>query len=211
MRRWVFLEALLLVSVLQAQTFGPTAKYAWDMTAAPTAAEAAGYPYTVKDDVAPNGRPLHDVTCVAAAVGQTCIAPLLPYTDGLHQLTLTYVLGGVMSAPSNTATFTYQTPTTPPSCGTISVQTYTATVPVGTQGNVAFQVLNSAKPIIDVQVRFGSQVVGEVGPGTVDLRSLMGLYFSVPRMPGAYNLTVYAKDNVGCSVVTTATRTVTVQ
>jgi D-alanyl-D-alanine carboxypeptidase len=201
----LLLLLLLLAAPLQAQTFGPTAKYQWNM-AAPSAPEAQGYPYTIKDDVA-TVRPLPNVTCTQGAGVQTCQAPILTYPDGVHTASLTYVLTGLTSPQSNTVTFTFQTPAT--QCGTISVQTYSATVAVGTQGNVAFQVLNSSKPIVDLQVRFGTQVVGEL-LGT-DLRASMGLYFSVPRTPGPYSLTVYAKDSVGCSVVTTAARTVTVQ
>ncbi len=209
MKRWIIVEAALLVAILQAQIVGPSGKYQWDMTA-PSVVEAASYVYVVTDDIASAGRTLSSVTCAASngGTGQTCQAPILSYPDGMHSATLTYVLNGVTSAPSNAAAFTYQAPIQS-QCGTISVQTYSATVAVGTQGNVAFQVLNSSKPIVDLQVRFGAQVVGEL-LGT-DLRASMGLYFSVPRTPGPYSMTVYAKDSVGCSVVTTAVRTVTVQ
>jgi hypothetical protein len=52
-------------------------------------------------------------------------------------------------------------------------------------------------------------VIGEV-TGT-DLRDLAGLYFSVPRTPGNYNISVAVTDAAQCTVTTTATRLVTVQ
>jgi hypothetical protein len=84
---------------------------------------------------------------------------------------------------------------------------WTADVAIGLQGFVLFQLVNGS-PIVDVQVRLGTQVAGEqLGQ---DLRASAGQYFSVPRTPGTYALTVYAKDSQGCEAVTTAPRTVTV-
>ncbi len=42
-------------------------------------------------------------------------------------------------------------------------------------------------------------------------RGAAGIVFSVPRTPGAYGVTVFAKDNAGCFSVTTLARSVVVQ
>jgi hypothetical protein len=44
-----------------------------------------------------------------------------------------------------------------------------------------------------------------------DLRATPGIKFSVPRTPGTYGVTVFAKDNAGCFSVTTLARAVVVQ
>jgi hypothetical protein len=68
--------------------------------------------------------------------------------------------------------------------------------------------LANSFPIVQLQIRLGTQAIAEVD-GT-ELRDMAGLYFSVPRTPGPYNFTVYAKDSTGCEATTTAVRTITV-
>lgn len=96
----------------------------------------------------------------------------------------------------------------PPTCPiTIRVDDWTKSVAVGGRGKVSLQLANS-QPVVRLQVLLGTQVIGEV-TGT-DLRDLSGLYFSVPRTPGAYNITVAAQDSA-CTAKTTAVRVVNVQ
>lgn len=61
---------------------------------------------------------------------------------------------------------------------------------------------------MQLQVKFDSLVVGEVN-GT-ELRDLAGLYFSVPRTPGNYNLFFVAKDDLGCVTSTITPRVISV-
>ena len=85
-------------------------------------------------------------------------------------------------------------------------------VDIGNMGFVYFSIANP-RPVIDFQVRFGAQVVGHAtasAPGD-DLRAILGLSFSVPRVAGGYPMTLWAKDNMGCETVTTAPRIVLVQ
>jgi len=81
-------------------------------------------------------------------------------------------------------------------------------VSIGARGRILFQLVNDF-PIVQLQVRLGSQVIGEV-IGT-ELRDVGALYFSVPRVNGVYNVTIFAKDSTGCEALTTAARSVTVQ
>lgn len=90
---------------------------------------------------------------------------------------------------------------------TIAIQEWTTSVPVGDRGRVLL-LLRNEFPIVHLQVKFGPQVIGEQG-GT-DLRDSAGMYFSVPRIPGIYNLTVFAQDSTGCTEETTLPRTVTI-
>jgi hypothetical protein len=212
MTRPVLLLALVVGSAVLHGQVTPMSRYAWEMQAnSPQTAQS--YTYLAKDDVSPNGRALTGVTCTATAepTTQTCVGAMPSYPPGPHTVTLTAVSAGAES-PASAPPLTFTMQTTPP-CGspalTISVKSYTQTVVVGAQGNVAFQVLNAPRPVVLEQVRFGTQVVGEQ-QGT-DLRASMGIYFSVPRILGPYAMTVYAKDTLGCEAVTTAPRTVTVQ
>jgi len=89
---------------------------------------------------------------------------------------------------------------------------YPASVGVGGEGVVRFTFTPTpGVPILDVQVRLGTLVASEIGPGTSDLRMVAAQKFSVPRAPGVYNLTVWARNANGCTGVTTAPRPVTVQ
>jgi len=78
---------------------------------------------------------------------------------------------------------------------------------VGDRGRVLL-LLRNEFPIVHLQVKFGTQVIGEQ-EGT-DLRDSAGMYFSVPRIPGIYNLTVFAQDSTGCTEETTLPRMVTI-
>lgn len=90
----------------------------------------------------------------------------------------------------------------------IAVQSWDHTVVVGEQGLVLFKLANPF-PIVQVQAKLGgSQVVGQMD-GT-DLRASPGIYFSMPRALGTYNLTVFVKDAPGCSGETTLVRPITV-
>lgn len=91
---------------------------------------------------------------------------------------------------------------------TIRVEDWTRTVAIGARGRVLMALMHSAA-ITKLQVKLGGQVIGEVN-GT-DLRDLSGLYFSVPRTAGTYNITIAATDVLGCSEQTTAVREVVVQ
>jgi hypothetical protein len=90
---------------------------------------------------------------------------------------------------------------------TISIIDWTRAVGIGTRGHIYFQLINTV-PIIQVQVKVGAQMIGEVN-GT-ELRDLGGLYFSVPRVPGNYGISISAKDRTGCTGETTLPRSVTV-
>ena len=50
-----------------------------------------------------------------------------------------------------------------------------------------------------LQVRLGTQVIAEVT--ATDMRDAAGIYFAVPRTPGAYTLTVRAVDRLGRETV----------
>ncbi len=91
---------------------------------------------------------------------------------------------------------------------TIRVEDWTRSVAIGARGKVLLTLANSF-PIVLLQVKLNSQVIGEVNGA--DLRDLAGLYFSVPRTPGSYNITVAATDATACQESTTAIRTVIVQ
>jgi hypothetical protein len=94
---------------------------------------------------------------------------------------------------------------------TIVVEDWSLTVKVGDRGVIHFS-LSGPLPIVETQVRLGTQVIGgEKGDKLItDLRDSAGLHFSVPRTVGPYDLTVATFDNRGCLVTTTAPRTVTV-
>lgn len=79
---------------------------------------------------------------------------------------------------------------------------------VGARGRVLVQ-FSGPRPVVRLQVRLGTQAIAEVVGQ--ELRDMAGLYFSVPRTPGTYDLTVWAQDNRGCETTTTTTRTITVQ
>jgi hypothetical protein len=117
---------------------------------------------------------------------------------------------GRMSEPA-TLVYTLEAPPPPPPppCSgiTVRVDDWSRAVPIGGRGKVAITLIGSF-PIVQLQVKLGGQVIGEV-LGT-DLRDLAGLHFSVPRTAGAYNITVAAKDSTGCIVQTTAVRVVNV-
>lgn len=81
-------------------------------------------------------------------------------------------------------------------------------VPVGTQGEVRL-LLQSPQALTRLQVKFDTQVVGEVLGE--ELRSIRAFAFSVPRIPGMYNLVVAARDRNACENATTLARSVTVQ
>lgn len=91
---------------------------------------------------------------------------------------------------------------------TIRVDDWSRDVAIGARGKVSLTLANSF-PIVQLQVKLGGQVIGEV-TGT-DLRDLAGLFFSVPRTAGAYSITIAAKDSTGCQEQTTAVRLVNVQ
>lgn len=80
-------------------------------------------------------------------------------------------------------------------------------MPVGERGRVLVQLINGYA-ITRLQVRMDEQVIAEVLGQ--ELRDMAGLYFSVPRTPGTFNMTVYAEDVTGCMALTTAMRPVTV-
>lgn len=122
---------------------------------------------------------------------------------------------GGTSPASNASPGFMATVVAPPVCGgggqtlTIAVQSYTPTVKMGDQGSVSFRILTASNPVTVTQVRFETQVVGQqLGE---DLRATSGMYFSVPRVAGTYNLFVYAKDAQNCEALTTLARAVTVQ
>jgi len=77
----------------------------------------------------------------------------------------------------------------------------------GPRGRVDFSLQNSF-PVVLVQVKFGTQVIGEI-PAS-DLRDVLAMGFSTPRVPGVYSLFITAKDAGGCVTTTTIARTVTV-
>jgi hypothetical protein len=87
---------------------------------------------------------------------------------------------------------------------TLIVQDWTRSVPVGSRGRVLWQLLN-AQPVVQLQIKLGTQVIAQID-GT-DLRDSAGTYFSVPRTPGTYSFTVFAKDATGCTTETTTVRT----
>lgn len=91
----------------------------------------------------------------------------------------------------------------------VVVSSYSQSVALGGRGRVDISLRTNSFPVTLVQVKLGSQTVGEIS-GT-ELRDILAIGFSVPRTAGSYNLTVYAKDNAGCDTVTTAQRTVLVQ
>ena len=86
---------------------------------------------------------------------------------------------------------------------------WTSTIAPGGEGIVRYQLRNPL-PITDVQVRLGALVASEI-PSSPDLRAVAGQKFSVPRVPGTYILTVWAKDSHNCENVTTLARMVTVK
>lgn len=150
----------------------------------------------------------------------------LTFTDVALVPGTSYVYGVVASdAAGNTsspATLVVSTQAIPPTCTsngkpysiTIIVPSYTKQVSIagGARGRVDLQFSNPL-PITYVQVTLVAQVVGAVpsnGPGPVDLRDMGGLYFSVPRTLGTYNLFVTAQDSGGCRTSTTLARTITV-
>ena len=117
---------------------------------------------------------------------------------------------GGMSDPA-TLDYTLEAPPPPPppQCSgiTIRVDDWSRTVAIGGRGKVALTLL-ADRAIVLLQVRLGGQVIGEVTGA--DLRDLAGLYFSVPRVAGSYNITVAVKDSTNCTTQTSAVRTVTV-
>ncbi len=88
---------------------------------------------------------------------------------------------------------------------------------VGARGRVLFSLPNNSFPVVELAIKMATPTtkltvghVPTVDTPTLDLRDQAGLYFSVPRTPGDYNITVFAKDSTGCTTETTAVRTVTV-
>lgn len=138
----------------------------------------------------------------------TVMSTTLPLGD--HDAFVTAYSADKVGPPSDVLHITVVAPTpTCPVVPSIAVSTWDRTIAVGNQGTVYFHFISSW-PIVQVQARVnGSQTVGQMD-GT-DLRAAPGITFSMPRTPGSYNLTVYAKDSNGCSAETTTQRTVVVQ
>ncbi len=141
--------------------------------------------------------------------------PVLLEAYGTYQFAVIAVAGdGRVSAPA-TLGYTLEAPPPtqpplPPPCSgiTLRVDDWTRTIALGGRGKVALTLIAS-QPIVLLQVRLAAQVIGEVTGA--DLRDLAGLYFSVPRVAGSYNISVAVKDSTNCTAQTTAIRTVTVQ
>lgn len=71
-----------------------------------------------------------------------------------------------------------------------------------------FHLANSF-PVVRLQVKVnGSQAVGEILGQ--ELRNVAGIWFSMPRTPGDYQMTIEATDSGRCVTETTAIRTITV-
>jgi hypothetical protein len=87
------------------------------------------------------------------------------------------------------------------------VQRWSQAVAVGGRGQIDFLLAN-AFPITELQVKLGAQVVAEVTGQ--ELRDVASLSFSMPRTPGNYNISIFAKDSFGCTTETTTPRLVTV-
>lgn len=122
---------------------------------------------------------------------------------------------GNVSAPASFQITTQPLPTTQPCTNngtpysiTISVATWTKQLALGARGRVDFTLANSF-PVVKVQVKLGTQVVGEIVGA--ELRDVSAVSFSVPRVAGTYNLFVTAEDNKGCSTSTTLVRPLVVQ
>ncbi len=131
---------------------------------------------------------------------------------GSHTATVEAInVMGVKSGPSAPVAFVVA-PIVSDDCGghpvSIQIFDWTKTVPVGSQGTVYFRLINPY-PVVRVEARLNAQAIGALD-GT-DLRGAAGIVFSVPRTPGAYGVTVFAKDNAGCFSVTTLARSVVVQ
>lgn len=92
---------------------------------------------------------------------------------------------------------------------TIQIKSWLPSVAVGAKGQVLFDLSNSF-PIVQIQIHLqpDNQTAGEVIGQ--ELRDVSALNFAVPRTPGSYQFTVFAKDSVGCTAETTITRTFTV-
>lgn len=114
-----------------------------------------------------------------------------------------YMTSGDVSALSNATTpFTLSSVQSNGCTGhniTISVQDWTRSVAVGNRGRVLWQLANSF-PIVQLQIKLGSQVIAQIDGA--DLRDSAGSYLSLPRTPGTYLFTVFAKDNQGCTAET---------
>ncbi len=184
------------------------------------AGEVAGV--TVDDPAAPTTVTWQDPYFPGTHCTADIRALVAPFPVGTRYLIGTTVMGEIGTADFNLypdphvtewATIGVQPPPPPPpppppACPiTIRIETWTASVPIGGRGKVLLQLANP-QPIVRLQVKLGTQVIGEV-TGT-DLRDLAGLYFSVPRTPGSYNITVAAQDAT-CTAQTTNVRVVTVQ
>lgn len=90
----------------------------------------------------------------------------------------------------------------------IAIGGFSATVSAGLRGFVQYSLAQNPSPIVWTEARLGA-LVASFQDGK-DLRASYGQTFAVPRTPGPYSLTVYARDANGCENVTTTVRTVTV-
>jgi hypothetical protein len=149
------------------------------------------------------GRPAIDVTSSSQTgpVFGSALSQGVEYVAFLRAVTTS---GDVSELSNGTAPFTLSS-VQPNSCTghniTVSVQDWTRSVPIGNRGRVLWQLANSF-PIVQLQIKLGSQVVAQID-GT-ELRDNAGSYLSLPRTPGTYGFTVFAKDNQGCTAETTA-------
>lgn len=136
----------------------------------------------------------------------------VPLAPGPHSASLrAYWADGTPSpASAPLFRFTVAAPGPDPCAGhpvTIAVESWSQQVQVGARGRILFA-LSNPFPIVQVQVKLGAQVIGQFDGA--DLRDTPGSWFSVPRAPGPYLITVAAKDAAGCLGQTSLPRTVTV-
>lgn len=148
------------------------------------------------------GRPAIDVTS-SSQTGPVFGSALRQGVEYVAFLRAVMTSGDVSELSNGTDPFALVA--TQPTCNghniIVSVQDWTRVVPVGSRARVLVQLAN-AFPIVQLQVKLGTQVVAEVNGA--ELRDMAGLYFSLPRAAATYSFTVFAKDNTGCTAETTA-------
>lgn len=149
-----------------------------------------------------------DDVLVATLPGDATKAPVTVPAAGSHVLGISAVVEDFESTKDTFAFTALGTPPPPdPTCIghalTIAIEDWTKAVAIGARGRILFTLVN-AFPIVQLQVRSGTQVIGQFD-GT-DLRDVAAARFGVPRIAGTYPISVFIKDGSGCSAETTLAR-----
>lgn len=160
------------------------------------------------------GKPVADAT---GTLISPPVKPLLPANALYYMYLRALAVNGRLSPQSNGVGPLMVVAGVPCGTGTpltVAVETaptgWSSVVQAGLQGRVLFRLLGN-NPVEASEIRLDTKVVAEQHGVGADFRWTSGQWFETVNVPpGTYNLTVWARDSVGCTTVTPMPRSVTV-